>query len=88
MGRRKPKRLKTGDKPDGEVVKVRVKVKVESDNDKEEESSDDDNDEEEEEKEEQVAQSALILLDATHAPHSFRTLTTNYQNFLTPNSST
>jgi hypothetical protein len=24
MGRRKPKRLKTGDKPDGEVVKVKV----------------------------------------------------------------
>jgi hypothetical protein len=55
MGRRKPKRLKTGDKPDGEVVKVkvRVKVKVESDNDKEEESSD--NDDNEEEEEEQVA---------------------------------
>jgi hypothetical protein len=41
MGRRKPKRLKTEDKPNGEVVKVkvrvRVKVKVESDDNKEEE---------------------------------------------------
>jgi hypothetical protein len=55
MGRRKPKRLKTGEKPNGEAVKVkvRVKVKVESDNDEEEESSDSDDNEEEEE---QVAQ--------------------------------
>jgi hypothetical protein len=49
MGSRKPKRLKTGDKPNEEVVKV----KVESDNNKEEEeeeeSSDDDDNEEEEE---------------------------------------
>jgi hypothetical protein len=49
MGRRKPKRLKTGDEPDEEVVIVKVRVKVESDNNKEEESSDDDADEEEEE---------------------------------------
>jgi hypothetical protein len=53
MGR-VPKRLKTGDKPNAEAVKI----KVESDNDKEEESLDDDADEEEEDKgqEEQVAQ--------------------------------
>jgi hypothetical protein len=60
---RVPKRLKTGDEPAVEAVKV--KVKVESDNDdeeeeeeEEEESSDDDNNEEEEDKgrEEQVAQ--------------------------------
>jgi hypothetical protein len=52
MGR-KPKRLKTGDKPSGEVFKVKVRVKVKSDNNKEEESSDDDDNEEEEQ---QVAQ--------------------------------
>jgi hypothetical protein len=40
MGRRKQKRLKTGDKPDEEVVVLKVRVKVESDNNKEEESSD------------------------------------------------
>jgi hypothetical protein len=55
MGRRKPKRLKTGDKPKEEVVIVKVRVKVESDNDKEEESSDYDANEDEEE-EEQAAQ--------------------------------
>jgi hypothetical protein len=49
MGRRTPKRLKTGDKPNGEVVKVKVRVKVESDDNKEEESSNDDDNEEEEE---------------------------------------
>jgi hypothetical protein len=53
MGRRKPKRLKTGDKPNEEVVKVKVRVKVKSDNGKEEDESSDDDDEEEEE---QVAQ--------------------------------
>jgi hypothetical protein len=56
---RVPKRLKTGDEPNAEAIKV--KVKVESDNNKEEEeeeSSDDDNNEEEEDEgeEEQVAQ--------------------------------
>jgi hypothetical protein len=57
MGRRKPKRLKTGDKPEEEVVIVKARVKVKSDDDEEEEeeSSDDDADEEEEE-EEQAAQ--------------------------------
>jgi hypothetical protein len=61
--RKVPKRLKTGDEPDGEAVKVKVKVrvKVESDNNKEEEeekSSDNDNNEEEEDKgqEEQAVQ--------------------------------
>jgi hypothetical protein len=54
MGRRKPKRLKTGDEPEEEAVIVKVRVKVESDDD-EEESSDDDADEEEED-EEQAAQ--------------------------------
>jgi hypothetical protein len=48
MGRRKPKRLKTGEKPNGEVVKVIVRIKVESDNKEEEESLDDDDNEEEE----------------------------------------
>jgi hypothetical protein len=47
MGRSKPKRLKTGDKPKEEVVIVKVRVKVEP--------SDDDADVEEEE-EEQPAQ--------------------------------
>jgi hypothetical protein len=59
MGR-VPKRLKTGDEPNVEVVrvKVRVKVKVESDNNEEEESSDNDADDEEEDEgqEEQVVQ--------------------------------
>jgi hypothetical protein len=50
MGRRKPKRLKTGEEPNEEVVIVKVRVKVESDNDdKEEKSSDGDDNEEEEE---------------------------------------
>jgi hypothetical protein len=49
MGR-VPKRLKTGDEPDAEGIKVVVKVK--SDNNKEEESLDN----EDEEQEEQVAQ--------------------------------
>jgi hypothetical protein len=58
--RRIPKRLKTGDEPNGEAVKVkvRVKVKIESDDDKEEEEEEEkslDNDDDEEE-EEQVAQ--------------------------------
>jgi hypothetical protein len=55
MGRRKPKRLKTGDEPKDKVITVKVRVKVESDNDKEEESSDNDANEDEEE-EEQAAQ--------------------------------
>jgi hypothetical protein len=59
MGR-VPKRLKTGDEPNAEVVKVkaRVKVKVKSDDNKEEESLDDGANEEEknEGQEEQVAQ--------------------------------
>jgi hypothetical protein len=53
MGRRKPKRLKTGDEPDEEVVIVGVRVKVESDNNDEEESSDDDDNEEEEQEQEE-----------------------------------
>jgi hypothetical protein len=61
MGRRKPKRLKTGDKPNEEFVIVKVRVKVKSDNDKEEESSDNDADEEEEEEEEQVAQPVVRI---------------------------
>jgi hypothetical protein len=58
MARRKVKRLKTGDKPDEEVVVLKVRVKVEPDNNEEEESSDDDADEdkEEEEQPEQPAQ--------------------------------
>jgi hypothetical protein len=55
MGRRKPKRLKTGDEPKEDVVIVKVRVKVESDNDEEVESSDNDANEDEEE-EEQAAQ--------------------------------
>jgi hypothetical protein len=55
MGRRKPKRLKTGDEPEEEVVIVKVRVKVKSDDDQEEESLDDDANEDEEE-EEQAAQ--------------------------------
>jgi hypothetical protein len=55
--RKVPKRLRTGDKPDVEVVKVkvRVKVKVKSDDDEEEEELDNDAHEEDEDKE-QVAQ--------------------------------
>jgi hypothetical protein len=49
MGRRKLKRLKTGDEPNKEVVIVKVIVKVEFDDNKEEESLDDDDNEEEEE---------------------------------------
>jgi hypothetical protein len=55
MGRRKPKRLKTGDKPKEEVVVLKVRVKVKSDNGEEEESSDDDANEDKQE-EEQPAQ--------------------------------
>jgi hypothetical protein len=55
MARRKPKRLKTGDEPDEEVVVLKVRVKVESDN-KEEESSDNDADEDKEEEEQPPAQ--------------------------------
>jgi hypothetical protein len=56
MARRKPKRLKTGDHPDEEVVMLKVRVKVESDNDKEEESLDDDAEGDKEEKEQPPAQ--------------------------------
>jgi hypothetical protein len=55
MGRRKPKRLKTGDKPDEEAVIVKVRVKVQSEDNKEEESSDAN----EEEEEQQAAQPAV-----------------------------
>jgi hypothetical protein len=58
MARRKPKRLKTGDKPDEEVVVLKVRVKVKSDNDKEEESLDDDADEDKEEEEQPEEQPA------------------------------
>jgi hypothetical protein len=58
MARRKPKRLKTGDKPDEEVVVLKVRVKVESDDNNEEESSDNDADEEEEEEEQPEQQPA------------------------------
>jgi hypothetical protein len=56
MGR-VPKRLKTGDKPNAEAIKVQVKVG--SNDNKEEESSDNDANEEEEDEgqEEQVVQS-------------------------------
>jgi hypothetical protein len=57
MGRRKPTRLKTGDKPEEEVVILKVRVKVESDDNKEEESLDNDaNEDKEEEEEEQPVQ--------------------------------
>jgi hypothetical protein len=50
MERRKPKRLKTGDKPNEEVVVFKVRVKFKSDKDEEEEESlDDDADEHKEE---------------------------------------
>jgi hypothetical protein len=58
MARRKPKRLKTGDEPDEEVVVLKVRVKVESDDNKEEESSDNDANEEEEEEEQPEEQPA------------------------------
>jgi hypothetical protein len=56
MGRRKPKRLKTGDEPDEEVIIVKVRVKVESDGNEEEESSDDDDNEEDEQEQEEQQQ--------------------------------
>jgi hypothetical protein len=59
MARRKPKRLKTGDEPNEEVVMLKVRVKVKSDDNEEEESSDDDSDEDkevEEQPEQQPAQ--------------------------------
>jgi hypothetical protein len=57
MGR-VPKRLKTGDKPVVEAVKVKVKSDDNNDQEEEEESLDDNDDEEQEDKgqEEQVAQ--------------------------------
>jgi hypothetical protein len=56
MARRKPKRLKTGDEPDEEVVVLKVRVKVESDDEEEEEESSDDDADEDKEEEEQPAQ--------------------------------
>jgi hypothetical protein len=56
MARRKPKRLKTGDKPNEEVVVLEVRVEVESDYDDEEEESLDNDANEDEEVEEQPAQ--------------------------------
>jgi hypothetical protein len=60
MGRRKPKRLKTGDKAEEEVVLLKVRVKVKSDDDEEEESLDNDADEDKEE-EEQPAQPVVRI---------------------------
>jgi hypothetical protein len=68
MERRKPKRLKTGDKPDEEDAVLKVRVKVESDNDEEEESSDDDTDEDKEEEEQPVQPVARIEQPAYVAP--------------------
>jgi hypothetical protein len=70
MARRKPKRLKTGDKPDEEVVVLKVRVKVESDNNKEEEeeSSDNNADEDGEEKKHPVQPAARIERPAYVAP--------------------
>jgi hypothetical protein len=61
MARRKPKRLKTGDKPDKEVVVLKVRVKVESDNNKEEEELLDDDADEDKEEEEQPAQPVVQI---------------------------
>jgi hypothetical protein len=64
MARRKPKRLKTGDEPNEEVLVFKVRVKVESDNNEEEESLDDDADEDkekEEQPEEQPAQPVVQI---------------------------
>jgi hypothetical protein len=68
MGRRKSKRLKTGDKLDEEVVVLKVRVKVESDDNKEEESSDDDADEDKEEEEQPAQPVAQIERPAYVAP--------------------
>jgi hypothetical protein len=67
MARRKPKRLKTGDEPNEEVVVLKVRVKVESDNNKEE-SSDDDADEDGEEKKQPAQPVAQIEWPAYVAP--------------------
>jgi hypothetical protein len=56
MGRRKPKRLKTGDKPNEEVVVFKVRVNVESDDKEEKEESLGNDANEHEEEEEQPAQ--------------------------------
>jgi hypothetical protein len=56
MARRKPKRLKTGDEPNEEIVVLKVRVKVESDDDKEEEESSDNDADEDKDEEEQPAQ--------------------------------
>jgi hypothetical protein len=69
MARRKPKRLKIGDKPDEEVVMLNVRVKVESDNDKEEEESlDNDADEDKDEEEQPLQPVARIEWPAYVAP--------------------
>jgi hypothetical protein len=70
MGRRKPKRLKTGDKPNEEVVMLKVRVKVKSDDDKEEESLDDDADEDKEEEEQPAQPVARIEWPAYVTPRS------------------
>jgi hypothetical protein len=54
MARRKPKRLKTGDEPNEEVVVLKVRVKVKSDNNKEEEESSDNDANEDGEEEERL----------------------------------
>jgi hypothetical protein len=68
MGRRKPKRLKTGDELNEEVVVLKVGVKVKSDNNKEEESSGDDANEDEEEEEQPAQPVAQIERPAYVAP--------------------
>jgi hypothetical protein len=69
MARRKPKRLKTGDKPNEEVVVLKVRVKVESDdNEEEEDSSDNDANEDREEKKQPGQPVAQIERPAYVAP--------------------
>jgi hypothetical protein len=68
MARRKPKRLKTGDEPNEEVVVLKVRVKVGSGNNEEEESLDDDADEDKEEEEQPGQPVARIEWPAYVAP--------------------
>jgi hypothetical protein len=68
MGRRKPKRLKTKDEPDEEVVLLKVRVKVKSDDNEEEESLDGDSDEDKEEEEQPAQPVARIERPAYVAP--------------------
>jgi hypothetical protein len=83
MGRRKPKRLKTGDEPDEEVVVLKVRVKVESDDDKEEEeSSDDDANEDKEEETQPLQPVAQIEWPAYVAPRLDYILMDYYENML------